>query len=721
MSLSLPMGFHLSVTQLQPQCFDCDAASIPTELKSFDGLTPQVVELYLLLPRLTDSAMFADIIKDVRAAHFVEIYEDGYILQMSKAVNGQDVLDSGIIYADDVLSPWCRTFEIILTCEPLHLLVSKSYLDLEKAQTLKQPFGQTLLVKFLQDVVRSTDVSYMATENLDASLCDSPTMSFASNQSSLTVISAHSSPGVHAHRAIMKQWPVFANLLQKQKRLRDEPTVQVLLDIDLSVMQLIINFIYLGQIEGPGYVGIVDWRQIYQISRRFQVNRLADLALDKMCREILSQNVLPTLFQWGYQHPDFDKKLLELAFTNREKLLVPSIDVALRIYRGHPQHDRIYTRLSNKVLSQPSTQLTKGMDEFDSLTEAVFLVPPKNDSTKGRAKKNTGGNSSFNQNLFRLDGFQQLKDVDEPWEATEIRHTLFNKEWELVSSRIESVMLNMNTIALSAIYDFVDSAYTIKATRALMPFQELPTGLIFAGINVPDHDLLFQQVARTISSPTAPTMEPTSSITSQSGTDTMSSQSGNGNNHVIILQSKDCVNLKTAMKSMIDQFVGLAVEGAINPLEAGLKLPAYDMIVLERWYQSLCDLRENDPDMRTPTLVVIIQDFESFDQDVLQDLITICSNYLDRIPFVFLMGLATSIDALHQSLPKSVLSLLQTRKFQMQQSSECLTAVIEDLFIHAKVGLMVGPLPLKQLIDQFMHYNFSIGGFVANLKVEMEL
>ncbi|KAF9351066.1 Origin recognition complex subunit 3 [Mortierella sp. AD094] len=328
------------------------------------------------------------------------------------------------------------------------------------------------------------------------------------------------------------------------------------------------------------------------------------------------------------------------------------------------------------------------MDEFDSLTE----------------------------NLFELDGFQQLKDVDEPWEATEIRHALFNKEWELVSSRIESVMLNMNIIALSAIYDFVDSAYTIKATRALMPFQELPTGLVFAGINVPDHDLLFQQIARSISSPTPPTMEPTSSAISQSDTNAKPAQLDNSNNYVTILQSKDCINLKAAMKSMIDQFVGLAIEGAVNPLEAGLKLPAYDMIVLERWYQSLCDLRENDPHMRIPTLVVIIQDFESFDQDVLQDLITICSNYLDRIPFVFLMGLATSIDALHQSLPKSVLSLLQTRKFQMQQSSECLTAVIEDLFIHANVGLMVGPLPLKQLIDQFMHYNFSIGGFVANLK-----
>lgn len=139
------------------------------------------------------------------------------------------------------------------------------------------------------------------------------------------------------------------------------------------------------------------------------------------------------------------------------------------------------------------------------------------------------------------------------------------------------------------------------------------------------------------------------------------------------------------------------------------------MIVMERWYRSLGDLKEGIE--KPPTLVIIIQDFESFDQETLQDFITICHSYQDRIPFVFLMGLATSIDALHQGLPKSVLSLLQTKKFQMQQSSECLTAILDDLFVQANVGLMVGPLPLKQLVDQFMHYNFSVGGFVANLKV----
>ncbi|KAF9428479.1 Origin recognition complex subunit 3, partial [Podila epigama] len=268
-----------------------------------------------------------------------------------------------------------------------------------------------------------------------------------------------------------------------------------------------------------------------------------------------------------------------------------------------------------------------------------------------------------------------------------------------------NVMLNMNTIVLSAIYSFVEGAYSPEAQRLRMPIQEMPTGIVFAGINVPDHDLLFQQIATTLSSPTPPTSE--NKHTSSSTTDNQ--------HHVVILQSKDCSNLKSALKSMIEQFLTLEIDGVTTDLmKGGARLQQYDMIVLERWYRSLCsNLKDGQ---RKPTLVVIIQDFESFDHDTLKDLITICSNYHDRIQFVMLMGLATSMDALHQGLPKSVLCLLQARKFQMQQSNDCLTAIVEDLFIHANVSLMVGTLPLKQLIDQFMHYNFSVGGFVSNLK-----
>ncbi|ORZ14878.1 origin recognition complex subunit 3 N-terminus-domain-containing protein [Lobosporangium transversale] len=354
------------------------------------------------------------------------------------------------------------------------------------------------------------------------------------------------------------------------------------------------------------------------------------------------------------------------------------------------------------------------MDEFDSLTEAVFLVMPRAEAVVNRIKrKGKRGSLLTGGDHFKFDGFQQLTDVNEPWEATEIRHALFNKEWSLISSRIENVMLSMNTMVLSAIYDFVEKAYTQKMTRTVMPIQELPTGLIFAGINIPDHDLLFQQLAQILAAPTSPMIDTELSLDIP-----METTQKNVNNKVVILQSKDCINLKAALKSMIQQFLGLNMDGAINSLESGLKLQNHDMFVLEQWYRSLCTPQEEKVanQQRQPTLVVIIQDFESFDQDTLQDLVTICSNYQDRIPFVFLMGLATSIDALHQGLPKSVLSLMQTRKFQMQQSSECLTAIIEDLFMHGNVSVMIGPLPMKQLIDQFMHYNFSVSGFVANLK-----
>ncbi|KAG0346062.1 Origin recognition complex subunit 3 [Podila humilis] len=351
------------------------------------------------------------------------------------------------------------------------------------------------------------------------------------------------------------------------------------------------------------------------------------------------------------------------------------------------------------------------MDDFDSLTDAVFFVPPSSNA-KGKAKGRGGDNSDSH---FRLDGFQQLKDVNESLAATELRLQLFNKEWANISSRIEKVMLDMNIIALDAIYSFVQSAYSLKEARNLMPIQELPAGIVFAGINVPDHDVLFQQIAQTLSNPTPPSSSSSSSTFSDQSSTETKGEKPEHRNYVAILQSKDCSSLKTALKSMIEQFLSIEIRGATNPLEEGMKLQNYDMIVLERWYRSICHDTEGSRKTK-PTLVVIIQDFESFDHDTLEDLVTICSNYQDRIQFVFLMGLATSMDALHQGLSKSALSLLQTRKFQMQQSNECLTAIVEDLFINSNVDLMVGPLPLKQLIDQFMHYNFSVGGFVSNLK-----
>ncbi|KAG0317289.1 hypothetical protein BGZ99_006405 [Dissophora globulifera] len=157
--------------------------------------------------------------------------------------------------------------------------------------------------------------------------------------------SSHRLHRVGAHRAIMRQWPAFALLLQNFTRPGDDPIVHKLIGIDPEIMQLIVNFIYLGQIEGPGYTGIVDWRRLFQLAHRFQIAPLAEIAMENMCKEIRLQDALPTLFLWAYQHPDYEERLLTFALEYGKNVSASSLHASLEPYRDHPQFLRIYSRL----------------------------------------------------------------------------------------------------------------------------------------------------------------------------------------------------------------------------------------------------------------------------------------------------------------------------------------------------------------------------------------
>jgi len=134
--------------------------------------------------------------------------------------------------------------------------------------------------------------------------------------------------------------------------------------------------------------------------------------------------------------------------------------------------------------------------------------------------------------------------------------------------------------------------FFFRGYRAVVPIRELPTALVFAGINVPDHDLLFQQIAKTLSSPTPPTPIQTkawSASTIDPTVTTLSSHVNGGDearptsgakNHVVILHSKDCLNLKGVLKSMIEQFLSLNIPEAYNPLEVKEKL---EQVVCPLW------------------------------------------------------------------------------------------------------------------------------------------
>ncbi|KAG0168293.1 Origin recognition complex subunit 3 [Apophysomyces sp. BC1015] len=273
----------------------------------------------------------------------------------------------------------------------------------------------------------------------------------------------------------------------------------------------------------------------------------------------------------------------------------------------------------------------------------------------------------------------------------------------------------MNQTAVEEISSFVENAHDSSAENdrtALSP-----------GINTPDHDTQFAQIATALSQP-------------------LTTSKRKKANYVALLQSNGCPTLKSMMKSMIDQFLQFGdisentgghvaddenleeeseqqiesfdVPYRLTSVQAkASRLPNYDLQILEGWYRHAT---ANGTDDNRPNLVIILQDFESFEPGLLQDFVTICSEYRMRIPIVLIIGVATSTEILHQSLSKSTLGLLRTEKFWLRQSDAWLNRVLETIFIDEADTLKFGARPYKFLLDHFYLHDFSMGKVTASLK-----
>lgn len=82
-----------------------------------------------------------------------------------------------------------------------------------------------------------------------------------------------------------------------------------------------------------------------------------------------------------------------------------------------------------------------------------------------------------------------------------------------------------------------------------LPFHEIPTGLVFAGINTPDHDTQFAHIA--------------SKLKEETTADNNQKQK----NFVCLLQSKDCPNIKNMLRTMIERFLANTPNALTTDLE----------------------------------------------------------------------------------------------------------------------------------------------------------
>lgn len=93
------------------------------------------------------------------------------------------------------------------------------------------------------------------------------------------------------------------------------------------------------------------------------------------------------------------------------------------------------------------------------------------------------------------------------------------------------------------------------------------------------------------------------------------------------------------------------------------------------------------------------------------------SSYLDRIPFVLLIGIATSVDIFHEKLPKSTIRLMRGDKFDVERAEECLAQIFNDSMTSDLSVLRLGASVCDFLLERYRDHTQSIQAFIAALKV----
>ena len=178
------------------------------------------------------------------------------------------------------------------------------------------------------------------------------------------------------------------------------------------------------------------------------------------------------------------------------------------------------------------------------------------------------------------------------------------------------------------------------------------------------------------------------------------------------LSPAQCPNLKTALKNLLQIATDAGVDEDEDEANAkpvrGIRLLNYDLQILQ------------DVVIQKSLSQVIFhfKDSEAFDGPVLSDLIDVLSCWLDRIPFVLVFEVATSVELFQEKLSRHALRLLSATVFEAKSSTEildllfrCATSPDETRF------LWLGANASKLLLDRQTEHIQSARGFITAMQV----
>ncbi|KAL9913014.1 origin recognition complex subunit 3 isoform 1-T1 [Glossina fuscipes fuscipes] len=283
-------------------------------------------------------------------------------------------------------------------------------------------------------------------------------------------------------------------------------------------------------------------------------------------------------------------------------------------------------------------------------------------------------------------------------------YRVYSDTWQKLQSNILQMQATSNVRILEDLLNYV-----IKETqgkRRKYTNEILPTAALLTGINQSDHLQQFNTLSKRLKKKISV--------------------------DVCVLQSRDCSSIKTAIESMVYNFLESEHNKQENSNGKRLRRSQCTIRQLKKWYHAnwsssndTNDLEESNVDevkknhikaFENHTLLVILPDFECFPPAVLQDLILILSSHCVELSIFLVLGIATSINAIHGTLPYHVTSKIKLRVFETQTAPVILNEILEKVILSTEYGFHLSGKVFKFLTNIFLYYDFSINGFIQAFK-----
>ncbi|CAK7199608.1 Origin recognition complex subunit 3 [Sporothrix eucalyptigena] len=288
-----------------------------------------------------------------------------------------------------------------------------------------------------------------------------------------------------------------------------------------------------------------------------------------------------------------------------------------------------------------------------------------------------------------LSAFPSLLQGRETPEAVARRRQLYTSLWPQLDDRIQATTLN-------SIMDFVEKPIQSK----------LPAAFVILGPAATTDMLLFRQLSASLAE-----TEKTINQESKANNDR-----GRCVRRMVRLRAAEAPNLRAALKTIVQVASSASASNGNGDDDEddvvahnGDKYLAYDL-------EAVAVAISSPTSTTSSRIVVAFEDSEAFDAALLADLLSFLHSWLDRIPFVLLFGVATSVDLFQARLPKQAAHRLSAAQFDVAPSSAVLDRLVRRAVVAADVPLRIGPSLLRSLAERQDEQVTGVSVFVNSLK-----